>query len=400
MNMENEKGGTARMFKKLFSVVCVLLFTIVVCGSFGARTAYAASSAVSLYTPYPGVTIAPGNSMNYNVTFTNHSGSIEQASFKVEGLDKSWTYQLTASGNSLNQLAVQPGSSQSFTLTVNVPLKVNKGNYPFEIVASGNNFTSKLPLTINVAKQGSFKTVFSVGQPNMQGTANANFSYTATLKNDTDKKHRYALSSNAPKGWGVTFQSGSTDITSVVVDPGSSKNITINLTPPQNVKAGDYKATIKASSDSASAQNQVEAVITGTYQMNLTTPTGRLSANITAGHKKTVQLQVENKGSAPLRNVQLTSTAPPNWNVKFSTPTVPVIAPGKSATVSATISASKKAIAGDYVVKMTAASSYASSNAQFRMSVKTSMLWGWIGVLIVLAVLAGIYMLFRTYGRR
>lgn len=387
------------MIKKFFSAVFVLLFTFVICSSFGANTAFAAGT-VNLYTPYPGVTVSPGNSMSYNVTLINHSGSIEEASFKVEGLDQSWNYKLTATGNALNQLAVKPGGSQSFTLTVNVPLKVNKGAYPFTLVASGNGFTSKLPLNIDVAQQGTFKTVFSVDQPNMQGTPTANFSYTATLKNDTDQKHRYALSSNASGGWGVVFKSGGKDVTSVVVDPGSSKSITVNMTPPQNVKAGDYKATIKASSGSTSAKNELEAVITGTYKMNLTTPTGRLSANITAGHQKTINVKVENQGSAPLRNVQLSSTAPPNWNVKFLTPNIPVIAPGKSATVSATVSAPNKAVAGDYVVKMSAASNNASSNADFRISVKTSMLWGWIGVLIIIAVLAGIYSLFRTYGRR
>lgn len=392
------------MIKKSLAAIFVLLVTFASYGVFGVNTAYAAGN-VSLYTPYPGVTVSPGASMNYTVTLMNHTGNIQQSSFKVEGLSKNWTYKLTASGNSLNQLAVKPGSSQSITLTVNVPLKVNKGNYPFTLVANsggsnGNHFTSKLPLDIKVAQQGTFKTVLSVGQPNMQGTANANFSYTATLKNDTDKKHRYALSANPPNGWSVVFKSGGKNVTSVVVNPGSSKNITVKMNPPKNVKAGDYKATVKASSNATSAKSTLDAVITGTYKMNLTTPSGRLSANITAGQKKTLNVKVENQGSAPLRNVHLSSTTPPNWKVEFSTPTIPMIAPGKSKTISATVSASNKAIAGDYVLKMNAASSYVSSNAQFRMSVKTSMLWGWIGILIILAVLAGIYALFRTYGRR
>lgn len=387
------------MMKKVFTVVFIFLFTFAAYASLGGKSTYAAGS-VNLYTPYTGLSVSPGDSIDYNVDLINNTGSIKQSSFKVEGLPKNWSYKLKATGRSLNQLAVKPGGDQSFTLTVNVPLKVNKGTYSFTLVGTGSGMTEKLPLSLTVSKQGTFKTELSVDQPNMQGTASANFSYTATLKNHTAHKQRYALSSNAPKGWDVVFNSGSKNVTSVVVKPGSSKSINVTMNPPQQVKAGHFKATIKASSGSTSAKNVIEAVITGTYDMQLTTPSGRLSANITAGSKKTVKVQIKNTGSAPLRNVKLSTTAPPNWNVKFQPSTITKIAPGKSKTVNATISASNKAIAGDYVVKMSASSNQASSNAQFRMSVKTSMLWGWIGVLIVIAVLAGIYYLFRTYGRR
>lgn len=387
------------MMKKTFTAVLMLLFAFAAFASFASKPTFAAGS-VNLYTPYTGISVSPGDSINYNVDLINNSGSIKQASFKVEGLPKNWNYKLKASGRTLNQLAVKPGGNQTFTLTVNVPLKVNKGSYSFTLVASGNGTTERLPLTVKVQQQGTFKTELAVAQPNMQGTPSSNFSYTATLKNHTAHKQRYALTANAPSGWGVTFKSGSKNVTSVVVKPGSSQSINVTMNPPQNVKAGDYKATIKASSGSTSAKNVIDAVITGTYKMKLTTPSGRLSANITAGGKKTVKVQIQNNGSAPLNNVSLSSTAPPNWNVKFQPSKITKIAPGKSKTVNATISASSKAISGDYVVKMSASTNKASSNAQFRMSVKTSMLWGWIGVLIVIAVLAGIYYLFRTYGRR
>jgi len=36
----------------------------------------------------------------------------------------------------------------------------------------------------------------------------------------------------------------------------------------------------------------------------------------------------------------------------------------------------------------------------FRITVETSMLWGLIGVLIILVVIGGIYYLIRKYGRR
>ena len=40
------------------------------------------------------------------------------------------------------------------------------------------------------------------------------------------------------------------------------------------------------------------------------------------------------------------------------------------------------------------------ADAQFRISVKTPLFWGWVGVLVILAAVGGVYCLFRKYGRR
>ena len=79
---------------------------------------------------------------------------------------------------------------------------------------------------------------------------------------------------------------------------------------------------------------------------------------------------------------------------------IDVLPPGKSAQVFATIKADKDAIAGDYVTSMEARTPEKTSKAEFRVSLKTSMLWGWVGILIILVALGSVYYLFRKYGRR
>ena len=66
----------------------------------------------------------------------------------------------------------------------------------------------------------------------------------------------------------------------------------------------------------------------------------------------------------------------------------------------ATIQVDKEAITGDYVTNLTAKTPEVSSRASFRISVKTPMLWGWIGIVIILAAAGTVYYLFRKYGRR
>ena len=73
---------------------------------------------------------------------------------------------------------------------------------------------------------------------------------------------------------------------------------------------------------------------------------------------------------------------------------------GKSININASIKTSEKAIPGDYVTKITAETPEAESQASFRISVKTPVLWGWMGILIILLAAGSSYYLFRKYGRR
>ena len=134
--------------------------------------------------------------------------------------------------------------------------------------------------------------------------------------------------------------------------------------------------------------------------MELSTPTGLLSTDITAGDTKRVELVVNNTGSAVLSDISFEFSAPLNWDVTFDPKNIEVLQPGKTDRVYATIKADKKAIPGDYVTNIDAKTPEVSSRAAFRISVETPILWGWIGILIILAALGSVYYLFRKYGRR
>ena len=138
----------------------------------------------------------------------------------------------------------------------------------------------------------------------------------------------------------------------------------------------------------------------GGANVELTTPTGLLSTDVTAGESKRVQLALKNSGSADLKNVEMKFSAPANWDVVFEPAKIPLLRPGATVDVFATIKADKKAIAGDYVTELEAKTPEISSKASFRISVETSLLWGWLGIMIILAAIACVYYLIRKYGRR
>lgn len=356
-----------------------------------------AASGVTLYTPYTEISVPPGESLNYSIDVINKSSEVRNVSIFITGMPRSWDYTVKSGGWDIKKISILPGEKKTLSLKVNVPLKVNKGTYRFKVEASG---LYSLPLAVIVSKQGTFKTEFTTKQANMEGNSKSTFTYSANLKNRTADKQLYALRSEASPGWEVTFKANYKEATSVSIDPNASSNLTITVKPPEEVKAGTYKIPVSASTDATSANLELEVVITGTYKMELTTPTGLISTDITAGQEKQVKLLIRNTGSAVLKDIRLSSSSPANWSVTFDPKIVDQLQPSVSTIVVATVKASKKAIPGDYETKLFARTPETSSDVTFRISVETPMLWGWIGVLIILIAVGSIYYLFRKYGRR
>ncbi|WP_320168147.1 hypothetical protein [Mangrovibacterium marinum] len=160
-------------------------------------------TSVTLYTPYTQVSVPPGQSIKYSIELINNSDELRNEPIRITGLPRSWDYSLKSGNYNVKQLAVLPGEKKTFTLDVQVPLKVNKGNYHFNVETESTN---TLPLTVTVSKQGTFKTEFTTDQNNMSGHANSSFTFKAKLNNSTDEKQVYAMEAHAPRGWDVTFK--------------------------------------------------------------------------------------------------------------------------------------------------------------------------------------------------
>jgi uncharacterized membrane protein len=355
------------------------------------------ADSVILYTPYTKISVPPGQSVDYSVDLINDSNGIVNTDISLRGLPSAWNFSLKSGGYNIQQISVLPGERKTVSLSIAVPLKVNKGSYSFRVVA-GN--LCELPLTIVVSQEGTYKTEFTTNQANIQGNSTSVFTYQAMLRNSMGEKQLYSLRADALPGWNVVFRYNGQQVTAAEVNENSNASINIEIDPPDMIEAGTYRVPVHASTNASSADLVLEVVIKGSFAMELTTPTGLLSAGITAGDQKRLELIIRNTGSTELKGVQMTANSPINWEVTFDPKKIDMIEPGKTAQVFAIVKASKNAIAGDYVTNIEARTQEISAKAQFRISVRTSMLWGWVGVLIIAAALGSVYYLFRKYGRR
>lgn len=362
-----------------------------------ARSLPAMQDGLTLYTPYTKIEVAPGESIDYSVDIVNKSGAVRHADLSVKGLPENWTYQLKSGSFKIGEISVLPGERKNASLKVDVPLKVDKGVYKFYLASAGGG---ALPLTVIVSEQGTLNTELSSSQPNMQGSSGSTFTFNATLKNRTGDDQVYGLRADAPRGWNVVFKVAGKAVSSVPVEAGGNKELMIDVDAPSEVPAGTYKIPVSTSTHLTSSSMELEVVITGSYKLELTTPTGLLSTKAVAGSEKKIELLVKNTGSTPLSGIELSGAAPVSWELTFEPKKISLIEPGKSETVTALLKADRKALAGDYVVNIDAKAADTSSRATFRISVEASFFSGFLGVVIILAALGSVYYLFRKYGRR
>lgn len=382
-----------RILKTIYVFSLSLLLTSALSSSLYAQS----GNPVSLFTPYTEISVPPGQHITYAVTVINNSDGIQDVPVSVSGLPRNWTHTLKAGSWDIRRIAVRPKKEQSITLDLGVPLKVNKGTYVLYLRAGDY---SSLPLRVRVTATGTYRTELETQQPSLEGAAKSTFTYSANLKNATADTQLYALNAQAPPGWEVAFKADYKQVASVNVGANQTKSLTIDVNPPDEVPAGKYQIPVRASTGETGADLMLEAVVTGSYKMALSTPNGLLSTKITAGDEKKLPVTVQNTGSSALENITLKASTPAGWSVTFDPKSISRLPPGRTADVTATIKASKDAIAGDYVTSLQAQTPETNAHADLRVSVRTSILWGWLGVLIILLALGSVYYLFRKYGRR
>ena len=261
--------------------------------------------------------------------------------------------------------------------------------------------TSRLTLDIAIEQQEAGAVTLTADFPSLRGSTSATFRFNLSLHNGTNQQVTFGLETDAPQGWTVDARpSGSEQAASAVVDAGGNTSIAVTAKAPVDAPAGTYNIVVRAVGGPVPAEAPLQVEITGSFAMALDTSDSRLNARATAGSATVLTLVVTNNGSAPLTNVALTSTPPRNWKVDFSPTTIPAIAPGASENVQVSITAANDALAGDYVLTLSARNADANSKVDIRTTVETSPIGYVIGIAILILVAVGLFFVFQRYGRR
>jgi len=388
-----------------------LLLGLLVLAAGPAAPAVGAAGGLTVTTPFPAVVVDPGSTASFNLTI--NVPTAERVDLTTSGAPTGWTVRFKGGGLIVDGVFVDPklvaasttsgaATQPQLTVDVQVPDGTAPGVSTVNVVASAGGLTDTLPLSIRVNDASTGNVSITSDFPELRGPSSSSFSFNLTLHNDTAAESTFSIDSTGPAGWTVTAKPGSqAQATSVAVAAGSSTGISVSATPDQGASAGTFPIEVTATSAGKTAKIDLNVIITGSYSMTVSAPnSGPLSTTANAGSGQDFQLTITNTGTAPITNVAPTASAPTNWKVTFDKTTIASIDPGKTETVTAQITPTGDAIAGDYNVTMTATGTEANANTIVRVTVQTPSFWWIVGIVLIGGTFAGLYWVFRTYGRR
>lgn len=357
-----------------------------------------AANPVTLTTPYPAIEVAPGAKVNLTVSVqTANPGRVDLA---LTDVPADWIATIRGGGFLVNGVQSDGTKATDVTLDVSVPESAASGIKRISLIATSDGSTATLPIDIKVTPNAAGVVTLTTDFPELKGVSSSSFKFNLTLRNDTPDDLTFGVVASGPAGWTVDAKvTSQAQAASIIVKAAESTAIEVTAQAPDTAPAAVYPIAVDATSGNKTAHADLSVEVTGSYKLALTTPDGRLSANATAGSKTDLSLVVQNTGTADVPDVKLSASAPTGWTVTFEPETVTVPANG-DAQVTAHLTPSGNAIAGDYVTSFKATSDLASASADMRVTIETSLLWGVVGVGLIALVLAGLWWTFRRYGRR
>jgi len=382
---------TTRLTGLLLSAGLVLL-------SVAAPAAVTAAS-FGITTPYPAVSIQPGNNVTFNLDITVPQA--ERVDLSVAGVPSGWTANIQGGGNAVNAVYVGGSTAATVQLSVTVPQTASAGSQTLTVTARSPQGARDLPLQVTVLGATSGAIQLTTDFAKLSGTASSAFSYSLTLTNTGTQKQTFTLQAQGPDGWQVTVHPASNaQALTDTIDGGANDTLSVSATPPSSVAAGAFPLQVTVAGGGQTATANLEADVTGSPSVSLSTPNQVLNAQVTAGSTGTVSLVVTNTGSTPLQNVAVTASPPSGWTSTFAPTSIATLAPGEADTVTATIKPASDALSGDYDITFTVTAGTATATVDIRTTVQTSPVWGFIGLGLIALVIIGLGWVFRRYGRR
>ena len=283
----------------------------------------------------------------------------------------------------------------------------------FAIPVKAMTAISDKPFTTGVNQQGTDSPLsLSTKYPVLSGPATTEFTYDVELTYNGRESKLFDLKLTGPDNYFYTLRQtygGESDIASVKLDPSRGLSETLRVKATPNIlnlpNPGEYTITLEASSGDITESIDLQIIVTARYGLLLDTTGGILSTQITANKDNFFTINVRNTGTAALEDINITTSvrgSPSNWEVTTDPAEIDKLDPKAEKEVKLNIRPPSKTISGDYEVTVTAKTEAlnASDDVTIRVTVLTQTIWGWVGVGIVVIVVAGLIAMFMFLGRR
>jgi uncharacterized membrane protein len=366
------------------------------------------SRAISVAPEYTGVVVPEGEEVSLDLSVRNGGRQDEVVHLELTSVPKGWKAQIKTYSFEVTGVHVKSDSSKSLTLKAEPGEDISPGDYVFSVRGQTQDgaLVSASDVTIHVIPKEEKKepegVLVTTSYPVLQGPTDAEFEFSVQVENKLDEDTIFNLLADGPRNWEINFKPSWEDkyFSSLRVKGNLSETMAVEVKPHALADPGTYPIKVKVKSETAEAEAELRVVLTGTYQLDVGTPTGLLSLNAYQGRESRLSFYVKNSGSAAQNNVRFLSFKPENWKVTFEPEKIDSLDPGEVAQVEGIITPAEQALVGDYAVSVSVEGEKQSKELELRVTVKASTAWGWIGIGIIVVVIAGLVTLFVRMGRR
>jgi uncharacterized membrane protein len=364
---------------------------------------------IAMAPEYTGVIVPPGEEVEMDLILYNKGKSDENIKVDITSIPKGWKARLKTYRFTITGAHVENGETSRLTFFAEPEKKdIKPGKYVFKVKAQTQDgaFTSKQEIAVTVSekavKEKEKAVTVTTSYPVLRGPTDATFEFSVEVNNKLDKDKVYNLIAQGPENWDVNFKPAYEDkfISSVRLEKNQGKSVAVTVKPHRLAEAGEYPINVRVGSGDAKAAAKLTVILTGTYKLEAGTPTGLLSLEARKGKPANMSIYVKNTGSATNQDIKFLSVKPENWKVEFEPERIEALKPDELKQVEVTITPADEALVGDYSLGISVDGEKASKTMELRTTVRASTAWGWIGIGIIVGVIAGLGGLFTWLGRR
>ncbi|MCL4801456.1 MAG: hypothetical protein KJ025_17830 [Burkholderiales bacterium] len=353
-------------------------------------------------TPYPSFDAGAGETVTLDLTVHNAGRPPQRVALAVDPVPQGWSAVFLGEGKRVQSVFVAPGDKATVKLRLEPSGDVTDGAHRFDVTASAAETRFTLPIELTIGASLPPKLTLKPELPALRGSPNTEFDYKVAIRNDGGDDATVRVDAAAPQGFRVkiTEQYGSQELTSFPLKVGETRTVSVKVTPPFGAKQGSYPIAVRAATGRTEARTELAMEVSGAPRLELRGRNDLLSAAAEAGEETPIELVLANRGSAPAHAIKLDATTPSGWKVTFQPERLDTLAPEATETVKALVVPADKAIAGDYMLTLRAVTEGTNESSDFRITVRTSTLWGVVGVLVIAAALVVLVAAMLRYGRR
>jgi len=188
-------------------------------------------------------------------------------------------------------------------------------------------------------------------------------------------------------------------ISEIFLKSGEEKTLYLEFIPPYGVATGEYNFTGIAQSATLAYEQNLTLKVRGSLDMQLYSRGYRYELD--RGNTVSFDVTVLNAGTgSSLTNISPEVSAPQGWRASINPASIVSLEPNERGTFTIQLVPPADIVAGEYKVNVKAKSGQAEKVDEFRIVVKESSNIAIYGILILIAVVGGLWYVFKKYGRR